>query len=128
MPLPMFFVPVAPYGHLVGWTCTQHPVSHIALCRPKTGNRLSTADRDTLLHEMVHAWLDQQGEDSKHAGQAWRAEITRLHFAIAGECISPGRSKVTKVNGRSVRVQEGDLSQAIIAKWPRSCGIDLGQL
>jgi hypothetical protein len=38
-------------------TCTHHPVTHIAL-RP--GNSDGTADRDTLLHEMMHA--DQQGK------------------------------------------------------------------
>jgi hypothetical protein len=103
MPLPMFFLPVLPYGHAVGWTCTQHPVSHIALCQPDTGKRKSTADRDTLLHEMVHAWLDQQGKDAKHAGQAWRDEIIRLHHAITrgpGEC---GHRRATRAAGTAIR-------------------------
>jgi hypothetical protein len=129
MPLPMFFVAVLPYGHMIGWTCTQHPVSHIALCWPDTGKRTSTADRDTLLHEMVHALLDQQGKDTNISTpvKASRDEIMRLHFAIPGACTNPGRSKVTKINGRSVGVQEGDMSQALIAGWPRSCGIEVPQ-
>jgi hypothetical protein len=38
----------------------------------RQAGRVWTADRDTLLHEMVHAWLGQQGRHTKHAGQPWR--------------------------------------------------------
>lgn len=132
-PMPMFFIPVAPYGKCIAWTCTAHPVTHIALCRPKTRNPGWTADRNTLLHEMIHAWLDQQGLDPHHDGTPWCKEIMRLHRAITGKEIFAGRSKVTKVKTadgtrKSVRVQEkGSLGQAEIARWPRSCGIKLGE-
>jgi hypothetical protein len=82
---------------------------------------------------MIHAWLNQRGESPKHANQPWRSEIMRLHHEITGRHIVVGRSRVTKVRQadgprKSVRVQDGNLAQAVIARWPHSCGIDLGAL
>jgi hypothetical protein len=133
-PLPIFFTPTAPYGNMVGWTCVAHTMTHIALCRPDTGNAGYTADRGILLHEMLHQSLRERGDNAKHNGQAWRDAIMWLHHEITGDHIFAGRSKVAKVkqpDGRrkSVRIQEeGSLDQAVIARWPHSCGIELGPL
>jgi hypothetical protein len=80
---------------------------------------------------MIHHALDQRGVSPQHADQPWRDEIVRLHFEITGERLDFGRSKVTKVRQpdgtrKSVRVQDGSLGQADIARWPHACGIDPG--
>lgn len=138
-PLPIFFTPVAPYGKAYAWTCCggEH-LTHIALCRPRLGGKL-VADKNTLLHEMIHQHLNESGDDPRHETPGWRAEIMRLHYELTGEKIFAGRSLVKKqlVDGsrKSVRRQETDptgalrsLSQVEIASWPSSLDIRLGSL
>jgi hypothetical protein len=133
-PLPMFFTPVGPYGGRIAWTCCAYPLTHIALCRPKSGNLKSTADRGVLLHEMIHQHLNERGDNPGHDGQPWRDEIMRLHFEITGNRIFAAAEKVIKVkqeDGRrkSHRVQkDGSKKQTDIARWPHSYGIELGRL
>jgi hypothetical protein len=128
-----------PYGTKVGWTCCLREVTHIALARPREGTLL-VADRGVLLHEMLHQFLHEQGEDVRHAGEPWRREIMRLTLAITGQDIWAGASTVRKVKGkdgtrRSVRgnrphpeTEAPSLSQRAIARWPHSIGLDLGTL
>jgi hypothetical protein len=137
-PLPIFLTPATPYGKRVAWTCCGGPVTHIALCAPKRGTVL-VADRDTLLHEMIHQFLHEAGEDTKHAGEPWCREVMRLHKQITGKEIWAGKYTVMKkrVGGRRVSVRvnlprpgtgEPSIPQAEIARWPHGSGIALGAL
>jgi hypothetical protein len=139
LPLPIFLTPTAPYGSRLGWLCCCHTITHIALVCPQKGEVL-VADRDTLLHEMIHQCLHEQGLDPSHKGQPWRDEIMRLHQLISGQTIWAGRYTVGKKkvgNGEweSVRLNRPDpvtgqtsLRQSDIARWPHSVGINLGPL
>jgi hypothetical protein len=77
-----------------------------------------------LLHEMVHQFLFERGENPKHAGASWRREIMRLTKSISGREIWAGPSKTMRVNGLVVRMNaphpetgESSLPQKIIARW-----------
>jgi hypothetical protein len=134
-PLPIFLTTASPYGKMLGWTCCAGPVTHMALLAPRIGTRL-VADLNVLLHEMCHQWLHEQGLYPSHDGQPWRELIMRLHHEITGERIWAGPPTVAKdKDRRSVRVNAPDpesgrpsITQGEIARWPYSCGIDLGRL
>lgn len=133
-PLPVVPTPVSPYGNWLGLTCgnPHAQAAHVIyLTVPHAGETL-VADRSVLLHEMAHAWLFQRGENSAHDGEPWRREIMRLS-ALAGRLIDVQPVKFAKVRQpdgkrKSVRVQQGELSQLEIANWPRSIGLDFGPL
>src|SRR6266487_3044944 len=107
----------------------------IELAHPGMGARL-IADRTTLLHEMIHQALVEQGINPHHDKEPWRAEITRLHAVLTGgERLWCAFDQVRKVNGRSVRVPAPapepnmrTIEQKDIARWPRSVGLLLGSL
>jgi hypothetical protein len=138
-PLPMFLTQVSPYGHWVGLTCISPSVRSIALTCPASGQVL-VADRGVLLHEMTHQHLWEQGLCGKHDGQPWRDEIMRLNRSLTGKDIWAGAPTVVKEKDgdgarRSVRLNrphpvtgQPSLSQADIARWPGSAGINLGPL
>jgi hypothetical protein len=136
-PLPIFLTPATPYGHLLGWCCG-HDVRVIALAAPRQGDVL-VADRDTLLHEMVHQLLFEEGVSPRHKDEPWCREIMRLHKQITGKEIWAGKYTVMKkrvgdgrasVRGNLPRPGTGEPSipQAEIARWPHDSGIDLGAL
>ena len=52
------------------------------------------ADNSTLLHEMLHQYLHERGEESKHNGEPWRREIMRITWLITGKEIWAGASSV----------------------------------
>jgi hypothetical protein len=60
-----------------------HGTHRIELTHPGMGARL-IADRTTLLHEMIHQALVEQGVNPHHDKEPWRAEITRLHAVLTG--------------------------------------------
>jgi hypothetical protein len=136
-PLPVFLTPATPYGRLVGWTCCQDAVTHIALARPRQGDIL-VADKSTLLHEMVHQSLHESGENICHAGEPWCREIMRLHKQITGKEIWAGKYTVLKKklpDGSRVSVRgnrphpvtgQPSIPQKAIASWPYGAGIGLG--
>jgi hypothetical protein len=137
-PLPMFLTPCTPYGHMLGWTCCCQTITHIALCAPREGTVL-VADRNSLLHEMIHQHLHEQGLYFKHDGAPWRQEIMRLHRQITGKNIWAGKYTVGKKKVgdgfMSVRMNRPDpesgqasISQKKISCWPYSLGINLGAL
>jgi hypothetical protein len=107
----------------------------ITLNLPDCGRRL-VADNNTLLHEMLHQFLFERGEDSTHAGAPWRREIMRMTKLITGKTIWAGPSKTVRQNGKVVRInashpetKESSLPQIVIARWPHDrLGIDLGKL
>jgi hypothetical protein len=132
-PLPMFLTPVTPYGRFVGWTCTMQDITHICLCAPSIGTIL-VADKGVLLHEMVHQFLHDNGEYSKHNGEPWRREIMRLNKLLTKKEIWAGASTVIRVKGKSKRINKphpatgiASLRQGQIARWPHSVGIKLGK-
>jgi hypothetical protein len=138
-PLPLFLTPVSPYGTWLGLSCGGTEVRSLALTCPKQGEVL-VANRGVLLHEMVHHSLFERGVTSKHDGEPWRLEIMRLTQALTGRDVWAGAYVVAKekVQGggrRSVRRNRPDpatgrpsLTQAEIAGWPASIGVDLGAL
>jgi hypothetical protein len=139
LPLPIFLTPVMPYGRMIGWTCCGGAVTHIALAAPRNG-RFLVADKNTLLHEMLHQFLHESKEDPKHAGAPWCREIMRLTKQITGKNIWAGPYTVRKVREgdgrRSMRVNLAEpgtgrpsIEQKIIARWPHDgLGINLGTL
>ena len=90
----------------------------------------------TLLHEMLHQYLFERGEDPAHMGDPWRREIMRLTKLITGKTVWAGPSKTVRRNGKTTRMnaphpetKESSLPQAIIARWPHDeLGINLGFL
>jgi hypothetical protein len=130
-PTPIVITQTSPHGHWSGLTCgsgSQKRANLIYLALPSQGCQL-TADRGVLLHEMLHAFLMQQGLDPHHDGQPWRNGITRLS-QIAGRTIVAMPVKVGKTKDRkSIRiVAKGSLTQKEISQWPHSAGIDFGRL
>jgi hypothetical protein len=134
-PVPVVITNTLPFGHMLAF-CSYNPGGGgrtITLNVPSAHKRL-LADNDTLLHEMVHQYLHELGENAKHAGAGWRREIMRLHQQITGHCIWAGRSKTKRMDGKVVRINEAaadgtlSLKQKDIARWPHSVGIDLGKL
>ena len=94
------------------------------------------ADNNTLLHEMVHQFLFERGEDAAHLSDGWRREIMRLTKQITGKNIWAGRSKTVRRDGGIIRInaphpetKEPSLPQKVIARWPHDgLGINFGHL
>jgi hypothetical protein len=138
-PVPLVITNTLPFGKF----CSYDPGRHgrtITLNVPKNHEYL-LADNCTLLHEMVHQYLFERGEDASHASEGWRREIMRLNKLITGKQIWAGRSISKRVVGEDgrlskvVRINEPhpdgreSLVQAVIARWPHDgMGINLGSL
>src|SRR5262245_22848731 len=136
-PVPLVLTHAQPFGKRLAF-CSYSPNASgrtITLNVPKDHNRL-LADNNTLLHEMLHQFLFECGENPKHAGEPWRREIMRLTKQITGKDIWAGPSKPARVNGSELRrnaahpvTGEPSLPQKAIARWPHDgLGIDLGRL
>jgi hypothetical protein len=140
-PIPIILVSTSPFGTWGGCTLcnvAERRAHLIQLTMPSKGKALRS-DRGTLLHEMLHQHLTEQGEDPGHNKQAWRDGIMRLHFDITGERIWAAKQTVGKVREgegsyrRSIRQQKPcpetglpSLGQMAIATWPHSVGLKLG--
>src|SRR5262249_30578821 len=107
-PLPIV-IGLTAYGHCLGltprpggWSDGQRPRLTLAPeifhgnARTRGGQHRVT---DTLVHEMVHAKLMLAGADSKHNGQPWCAEITRLSPVVLGHAIVAAPDCVRRVDG-----------------------------
>jgi len=135
-PIPIVITNAQPYGHCLAFCSYGGNASGrtITLNFPRARDRL-LANRNSLLHEMVHQFLFERGENPAHAGEPWRREITRLTKLITGKTIWAGRSKTARVDGRVVRINAPhpktgakSLPQKLIARWPHDgVGIDLGR-
>jgi hypothetical protein len=141
-PVPVVITHTQPFGRRLAF-CSYNPGSHgrtITLNVPSKHNGL-LADNNALLHEMVHQYLFERGENAGHDGGPWRREIMRLNKMIAGNEIWCGRSMTKRIEGddgkmsKVVRINEphadgrASLKQSEIACWPHSgSGIDLGRL
>ena len=84
------------------------------------------ADSGTLLHEMVHQYLNERGEPPGHDSEGWRREIMRLHELVTGKKIWAGASITKRQDGRVVRISapsptgKASLTQRQIARWPHA--------
>lgn len=141
-PVPLVLTNTQPFGKRLAF-CSHSETGQgrtITLNVPKFHNEL-LADNNTLLHEMIHQWLNERGEDAAHASDGWRREIMRLHREITGTEIWAGRSKTVRRKdqdgARVVRINlphpttgEASLTQGQIARWPHEPAglITLGQL
>jgi hypothetical protein len=122
-PTPIIYVPTSTYGHWIGLCHTNHPAERADLIYLMRKDWETV--RGALLHEMVHQALVESARDSKHDGQPWRDEIMRISRDHFGILFHAGRIKVTKEKGtrKSIKVNEGDLTQGQIASWPDSVNI-----
>jgi hypothetical protein len=142
-PVPLVITHTQPFGKRLAF-CSYNPGRGrtITLNMPKTtghGAYELVADNCTLLHEMVHQYLFERGEDAEHEREGWRREIMRLNKLIAGKEIWAGRSKTMRDPEDKTRVLrrnephpetgKASLSQMQIARWPHDArGIKLGKL
>lgn len=136
-PVPLVITHAQPFGKRLAY-CSYNPGTGgrtITLNVPKDHDKL-LADNNTLLHEMVHQFLFERGEDAAHLGSGWRREIMRLTKQITGKDVWAGRSMTARCDKRVVRInaphpetKEPSLPQAIIARWPHDAfDINFGYL
>jgi hypothetical protein len=135
-PVPLVISRTLPFGKRIGY-CSHDPDvggRTITLNVPRQ-HKVLLADNNTLLHEMLHQFLFERGEDSKHAGAPWRREVIRLTKLITGKDVWAGASKTARRDGKVIRINaphpetgEASLPQKVIARWPHDrLGIDFGR-
>jgi hypothetical protein len=136
-PVPLVITNTQPFGKRIGF-CSYNPDSSgrtITLNVPFQFKHL-VADNNTLLHEMVHQFLFERGENPAHMSAGWRREIIRLTKQITGKNIWAGPSKTVRRDGGVIRIntphpetKEPSLPQKVIARWPHDgLGINFGHL
>ena len=90
------------------------------------------ADSGTLLHEMVHQYLNERGGPAGHDSEGWRREILRLHELMIGKKIWAGASITKRQDGRVVRINapsptgKASLAQRQIARCRTRCAVCIG--
>jgi hypothetical protein len=130
-PRPIIAVPVAPYGHWVGLARGDDENAHGAIYLQQAGAHYATVKVDdymshVLLHEMIHHWLYQRRENSKHNAAPWCREIMRIGSEMGLPDFWASPSSPRKIEGRSVRQQkprkDGMLSlpMTAIARFPHT--------
>jgi hypothetical protein len=85
------------------------------------------AVEDTIVHEMLHAWLAVTGQDTKHSSEAWYAAVRRLSPPVLGHELDARRG----ADRRSVRMRNDDgksvirkvinpaaVPHKVVASWP----------
>jgi hypothetical protein len=136
-PVPLVITNTLPFGSRIAF-CSYNPNTTgrtITLNVPEQHKSL-LADNNTLLHEMVHQFLFERGEDPAHLSKGWRREIMRLTKQITGTEIWAGPSVVRRIDKKPTRLNapnpetgQQSLTQAVIARWPHDeLGINLGAL
>jgi len=135
-PVPIV-IGIAAYGHCIGLT-RGHSTPRITLAselfngsKRQPGGPLSVSD--TLIHEMVHAFLRLRGENPDHNCAPWCRMITELTPGIAGRGIQaapvgamrvPNPDRDTDPEAPKTRVvrraQPGYLTQKDLSRWPHS--------
>jgi hypothetical protein len=140
-PVPVVLTHTQPFGKRLGFCSydlnqSGRTITLNVPAQKHVGRRYELlADNNSLLHEMVHQFLFERGEYPSHDGAGWRREIMRLTKQIAGREIWAGRSMtkrqgkgVVRINAPHPDTGEPSLPQAVIARWPRTIGIDFGHL
>ena len=135
-PLPIA-IGLTAYGHCIGLT-REHSTPRISLASEifngssrQRGGPLSVSD--TLIHEMLHAFLMLRGESPGHNAAPWCRMITELTPALAAREIMaepvgtmrvPNPDRDTDPEAPKTRVvrrpKPGCLGQDQLASWPRS--------
>jgi hypothetical protein len=129
LPIPLVLTNTQPYSGRLAF-CSYVSGGYgrtITLNVPKAHDVL-LADNHTLLHEMIHQFLSERGEDAAHDSAGWRREIMRLHHVMTGRTIWAGRSTtarskidrrvVERINVPNPVTGEPSLGQMQIARWP----------
>lgn len=90
---------------------------------------------DVMVHEMLHVYLAQRGEDPGHEGEAWYAAVRRLSPAVLGRELDvrrgAARRSVRVVNPRAgepgqpaTLVRKQRVAEAVphhlVARWPHA--------
>ena len=134
-PVPLVLTRVSPYGHWTGLTTGGRGkrVASITLTMPADGDYL-IANRNVLLHEMVHQYLIEGGENPSHDSQPWCDEIMRLSEAFGKQVwAAPDKVGKHKKTRKSFRYKpdsddgKKSMTQEQIAHWPHGV-LKLGNL
>lgn len=135
-PVPLVITNTQPYGRRIAFCSYAGPDRlgrTITLNVPKD-NDVLLADNATLLHEMVHQLLYENGEDAAHDSEGWRREIMRIEKILGGD-IWAGKyttkwqretKTVIRVNLAEPGTGRPSLTQSQIARWPHAH--DMGEL
>jgi hypothetical protein len=122
-PVPLVLTNTLPFGNRVAF-CSYNPNTTgrtITLNVPKEHAQL-LADNCTLLHEMVHQFLFERGEDAAHLSKGWRREIMRLNKQITGAEIWAGRSVIRRIGGKwPLKYGENSQHRRLLPKPVRYC-------
>lgn len=128
-PTPIWFPSASPYGRWIG-LCTGNKsgqTQHIQILKGKEQQEHA----NILLHEMVHQYLFESGQNPSHNAMPWCSEIIRLSRDIWGVDIWASPAQPRKVDGVSRRVQKlspdgvESISRKQIACWPDSIGLNV---
>lgn len=139
--LPMV-IGLTAYGRCVGLTRSWPTGARISVAPNVFAQGEHMVD-DVVVHEMLHVSLLTRGDDHKHAGDPWYAEIRRLSPAVLGRDLDierPRRHSVRVPNPaygptdprRTVvrkAAQDSGGVHAAAARWPvafRPAGYDFG--
>jgi len=131
-PCPIWFPAAVPYGHWIGlYTCNHQSESlHIQVAFNQTDSFAGVVN--VLLHEMIHQYLSESGQDTRHNAKPWCNEIMRLTREIWSQDIWASPAVPRKdAKGKSHRIQmpspqgEPSISRKDIAGWPDSLGLDI---
>lgn len=77
--------------------------------------------RDTLIHEMIHAWLMLRSEKTGHNFIPWCREITRITPLLGMPPIQAAPTKQRRVDGKVCWVTpDRSLTRMQLATWPNS--------
>jgi hypothetical protein len=135
-PLPIV-IGITAYGGCIGLT-RYHATPRITLASElfngshrQPGGPLAVSD--TLIHEMLHAYLLLRGENTEHNAPPWCRMITELTPALTGREINaepvrtmrvpnPGRDTDPEAPKTMVvrRPEPGCLTQKQLGRWPHS--------
>jgi hypothetical protein len=141
-PVPLVLTHTQPFGKRLGF-CSYNPdqsgrtITLNVPSRKYAGRQYELlADNCSLLHEMIHQFLFERGEDPAHLSKGWRREIMRLNKQITGREIWAGPSVIrridkipTRLNAPNPETGQQSLPQAVIARWPHDkVGINPGAL
>lgn len=128
-------VGLTPHGKSLGYCEPPGRITlHPSLLTPASGNPWGIpADqlhisfmRDVLLHEMVHALLQQRRDDARHNGAPWCREVERISPLIGlGPVVAAQwkRTRIPKADGGGLTYEPdkpGAIPRASLASWPHA--------
>jgi hypothetical protein len=128
---------ITAYGKCIGLTRPYWRHGPRITIASKLFNRPRMVD-DTMVHEMLHAWLFVTGQPTGHKTEAWYSAIRRLSPDVLGHELDARRGadrksvRVKLDDGRSVvrKVGTDALLHGDVARWPqafRPKGYDWGE-